>query len=536
MRAIVKSGTLHLLLLTLIVGVVFGNTLLNGFVWDDYPILINNDAYRTFDPVRYFTTPANGLEYLPVRDLSYALDYALWGEKPLGFHLTNLILYLVNVLSVYLLAGTAWRFCRPEETDGAAGTVAFWTAAFFAVLPLHSEVVAFVTARNALLSGLFTFLAARSFLLYLDCSDRRRWRHCAAALVLFLLALFSKATGIFLPVFFALCLVGRGRRPTGRDWAGLAPFALLAAGCYLLFTGIAGKVAIIDQSRGTTPTLLAGRLAEAVQIPFFYLYKLLLPVGLLPSYPDLFVREPLSLPAIAAAGGLLILAGGLLAVRRRLPTVLFATCWYATALVPVLHLLPTATTVADRYAYLPSFAWCLLLGAGTAELAARRSPRLAMVLATAVTVVWAGLAARQNRIWQSEETLWSHTLARVPDSRPALANLGWTSFTRGDLETAGNYFDRLGRLAPDDPVYQFFQGYLALERREFAGAVTWFKRAYAGRAGFVDALYYVAKSYDQAGDRAQAIEHYRYVLQSTAPDAPYYKARSAERLQGLGAP
>jgi hypothetical protein len=46
----------------------------------------------------------------------------------------------------------------------------------------------------------------------------------------------------------------------------------------------------------------------------------------------------------------------------------------------------------------------------------------------------------------------------------------------------------------------------------------------------------VAKSYDQAGDRAQAIEHYRYVLQSTAPDAPYYKARSAERLQGLGAP
>ncbi|HEY5973739.1 MAG TPA: hypothetical protein VIU41_03265, partial [Geobacteraceae bacterium] len=374
-----KAATIHFLLLTLTVAIIFGNTLLNGFVWDDYPILVNNDAYRTFDLVRYFTTPANGLEYLPVRDLSYAMDYAIWGEWPLGFHLTNLQLYLGNVLAVYLLAGTAWRFCRRDREEEGGAAVAFWTAALFAVPPLHSEVVAFVTARNALLSGLFTFLAARSFLLFLERDDQRRWRHYAAALALFLLALFSKATSIFLPLFFVFCLVGRDRRGSGRDWAALTPFVLLAAGGYLLFTTIAGKVAIIDQSQGLHPALLASRLAEAVQTPFFYLYKFFLPVNLLPAYPELLAKDLGSLPAVAAAIGLLILCAGVVASCRRLPAVYFSAAWYLTALVPVLHLLSTPVVVADRYAYLPSFACCFLLAMGVVFVGRRWPPRLATV-------------------------------------------------------------------------------------------------------------------------------------------------------------
>jgi tetratricopeptide (TPR) repeat protein len=108
------------------------------------------------------------------------------------------------------------------------------------------------------------------------------------------------------------------------------------------------------------------------------------------------------------------------------------------------------------------------------------------------------------------------------------------NFARGDLERAAFYMNQLGRQTPDDPIYEFFLGYQAFARRDFSTAVTWFKRAYGQRGSFVDALYYIALTYDRAGDSDQAVTYYRYVLQSTAPEAPYYKSRATERLQSLG--
>ncbi|HEY6007744.1 MAG TPA: hypothetical protein VIU40_05425, partial [Geobacteraceae bacterium] len=149
----------HLLFL-LLVAAVYGNTLANGFVWDDYPLILASDTYRSIDLVRFFTTAANGLEYLPLRDLSLALDYALWGTDPRGFHLTNLLLYLLNVSAVYWLTATAGAFLAPGIDTGRQRFVALGCALLFLLHPLHSQAVSFVTSRNTLLSGLFTFLAA----------------------------------------------------------------------------------------------------------------------------------------------------------------------------------------------------------------------------------------------------------------------------------------------------------------------------------------------------------------------------------------
>lgn len=527
----------HLLLLGGVVGAVYGLTLGHGFVWDDYPLLVASGAYTRLDLVRFFTTPANGLEYLPLRDLSYALDHLVWGLNPFGFHLTNLLLYFLNVVAVYLLGSSAVSYLAAAG-DGAGSrppaTVGLWTALLFAVHPLHSEAATFVTGRNTLLSGLFVILSARFFLDFLQ-REPRRWGSYLAALGCFVLALLAKATAIFLPVLLLLCpFLGR-RRSVGIGTAAVVPFIAVAGAASLLFTRIARQTGVIDPLLARHGGLALQRLAEAFQIPFFYLGKLLLPVALVPDYPVTFAPSPTAPVALLALAGILVGISVAVAGRRRLPWFSFGLCWYGAALLPVLHVLPTAATVADRYAYLPSVAFCFLLAAGGVQLAARlRRPTVMAAFGGVVVLVWGGLTLRQNRVWQSDETLWEHTARVAPTSLKALDNLGWIFFIRGDFDRAAGYLERARRLAPDDPVVAFFDGYLAFERREYEAARRLFKAAYARRNDFVDALYYIAKSAEAAGERAEAVEYYRKVMVSPAPESPYYRQRAAERLQALG--
>ena len=162
---------LHLLIILSFVVAVFGASTRFDFVWDDHIHLIGHDVYASFDLGRIFFSLANQVEYLPIRDVSYALDYALWGENPFGFHLTNLTLYFLNAVFVYLMTRrlTPLLFStRRAISERKTGEVALLTALLFAVHPLHSEPVSFISCRNVLLSGLFSFMSCHFFLKHLE--------------------------------------------------------------------------------------------------------------------------------------------------------------------------------------------------------------------------------------------------------------------------------------------------------------------------------------------------------------------------------
>ncbi len=114
-RELSNRRSLHLVIILVCVASVFGSATGFDFVWDDRILLLGQDAYETFDLRRIFFSLANRVEYLPVRDLSYALDYALWGENPFGFHLTNLLLYLLNTACVYSITRQLMATLFAEE-------------------------------------------------------------------------------------------------------------------------------------------------------------------------------------------------------------------------------------------------------------------------------------------------------------------------------------------------------------------------------------------------------------------------------------
>jgi len=139
------------------------NTLVNGFVHDDNNEVLNNPYLRSFGHLKeIFSTGilahlgarAVTNYYRPISTFGFLLCYQAFGPLPYGFHLANVLL---NAAIVCLLFALTDRMFRNR-------TMAFATAALFALHPVHSEAVAWVSAVTDLDVGLFFLLTFWFFL------------------------------------------------------------------------------------------------------------------------------------------------------------------------------------------------------------------------------------------------------------------------------------------------------------------------------------------------------------------------------------
>jgi len=108
----------------------FVNCLANPFIWDDEVVIADNPVLKSRDVGQLFTTSfypesvdamARYSRYRPITSLTFWIDYQLWGLNPIGFHVTNLCLHIVNALLVASIAGFL----------GFSGIGAFFVALFF---------------------------------------------------------------------------------------------------------------------------------------------------------------------------------------------------------------------------------------------------------------------------------------------------------------------------------------------------------------------------------------------------------------------
>jgi hypothetical protein len=166
----------------------YSPSLRGEFVFDDHPLLVENDCHRSLRRIpELFAWRGGGLCTLrPLRFVSYALDHALWGDRPLGYHLTNVVLHgVVGFLLLLLLLRL-----------GLDPWLALIAASFFLLHPIATEAVAYISGRRDLLMALFSLLGAIAFLDYLQKGGA--WR-LALLLVCLLAALLSHESAAALP-------------------------------------------------------------------------------------------------------------------------------------------------------------------------------------------------------------------------------------------------------------------------------------------------------------------------------------------------
>jgi tetratricopeptide (TPR) repeat protein len=414
------------------------NTLRNQFASDDQEQVLNNAFIKNFGnlPAAFtrsvwsfaasdivFTT---NQYFRPVFNSLFTINYALFGTSAFGWHLVNISIHGAVTLLVYLVS---------EKISGRK-LFSVVAAALFAVHPVHSEPVAWVSGVTDPLMALFLLSA---FYFYLRFREDTRWYLLAFALGFYLFALLSKEPAIALPLVVAYCEIFYFKAKTPvvarlGEASRYVGFFMVPTAIYLLMRlNALGLGTFGAQPRyPLVPALLTIPLAiikylGLMFIPFGYSYQ---------HYTEL-VRTIGSISFIAPFAALLAIAGGVAIIRSKLLT--FAVVWFIVMLAPALTSLRSFEPeylVQERYLYVPSVGICLALALGIESigkldwLGSRR-----LIFASALTVilllVCSATSIRQNLTWNNTISVYKNSAAVAPLSPTAHALLAQTYYGAG---------------------------------------------------------------------------------------------------------
>src|ERR1700733_4515278 len=183
-----KWAPVAILILT---AIIYSRIIHNGFInIDDGPFIMKNPLIRNFtwEGIKVIFTNLQNGKYQPLVNLSFLLEYNLFGFNPLVFHITNVLLHLASTLFVYKFT---------EQLSGKQIT-AIVVSVLFALHPMHVEEVAWAAERKDVLYALFYLLALLRYLKYLE--SGLQVKHFISVCLLFLAAEFSKSTAMTLPL------------------------------------------------------------------------------------------------------------------------------------------------------------------------------------------------------------------------------------------------------------------------------------------------------------------------------------------------
>ena len=507
-------------LLLLAVALVFGRTIGFDFVnYDDPQYVCENPHISnglSAAGIVWAFTHSHVNNWDPMTSISHMLDCQLYGLKPWGFHLTNVLLHAATSILLFLVL---WRM------TGDLWPSAF-VAAVFAIHPLQVEPVAWVSERKGLLSGLFFVLCLAAYLGYVrHPASLGRYLLLAA---LFVLGLMAKAILVTLPCVLLLLdywpLRRFGTPLCSQNNARLVlekiPLFLVMA-VFSVVTFIAEGDAVAGLER--LPVHL--RIENALVSYVAYLGHLVYPVDLAAFYPHPAAGLPMWKP-IGALLVLVIVLAAVVARRRQNPYLLVGWLWYLGVLVPVSGLVQIGGhAMADRYAYLPHIGLMIAL-AWAAKDTFQSSPRGARLCGAAsmlAILVLMGCAWRQTSYSRDSETLWRRDLDCVGSNVIAHDNLGLVFAGRGQFDEAMAEYQKSLDVNPNDWLTHSNFGLALAKIGRRDEAMRHYQKTLEIKPDFAEARYNFGLALAESGEIDEAMAQYEQALQI---DPDFVEARN----------
>jgi len=419
-----------------------------GFVIDDNYLIVGNQGIRSLGRVPdFFLQPWGGGEgasgfvgvnaayYRPLTSSLQALEYAVFGLRPIGWHMVSILLHASATIFVVLLA---FRLLGEERAALFAGLL-------FAVHPVHTEAIAALCYQTTLLAGVLAMAAL--WVLIRSWGERARpWIRSVLAAVLTAAAGLAKEEAVAVPL---LALA----------WLGLLPAAqrrrrhIVAVGSMVL---AATLVLVCRQAivTGSSETYFAGAdtavvVATMLRVGVLYARLLLVPLALCPFY-DWFIITPSSSVSIdVVVGGVLVAATvwAVLALRRRAFGAAVGLAWLVLALTPVMHVVPILNVAAERFLYLPSLGFAIAMAALFSWVVVQR-PRLVVAAAAMLLLLFAARTLVRWPEWRDDRTLNLATAAAFPESPTPLLNLAQMEEAAGNRTAALHHLEEAAKRAP----------------------------------------------------------------------------------------
>ncbi len=442
----IKFNYIAISLVVLVSLISYINIFKNEFVWDDHVFILENPDIRSLSNTPlFFAKDAEGL-YRPLRTLHYTLIYSFAGKNEFWYHFNSLFFHAIISILVFLIINGILN----------NKSISLVSALIFASHPIHTERVTNITGGFDLLGIFFMLL---SFYFYIKFSKYNNKKHLLFSLLLFLIAVLSSEEAVTLPlliVLYEFCFnkekfndLSSIKRHIIKNNLPYFAIALFYIAIRFFALGIRGRI----------ENYLAGSfyltMLTMLKAYIYYIYLLIFPVNLTVYHEIKAAASLLDFKVIISA--LILLSIIFFAVKNHKNKALFfPVFWFFIALAPFSNILPLQTFIAERYLYVPSIGFSLLVSYFLFQIYSfnLKNKKILQYSVIAFIVILLGFyAARtidRNNDWKDDLTLWSETVEASPGSSRAHDNLGFTYERMGKVKEALQEFEKAVKLQPNN--------------------------------------------------------------------------------------
>ena len=398
-----RNQILPFLVLCVLITASYLPTFSGQFILDDHPLVNKNPYIKKFQPFLSYFSQEDGVSphgkiddyhsgyYRPLVNLTYFLDYKLWGMRATGFRTTNLILHLMTCFLLYRVLS--------RYHDGIV--VPLIATLLFGIHPVNSETVSWTAARNNILVSLFSLA---SFYFYTSKKPDKKILSTSLSLLFFAMALFSKEFAVMLlPIFFLYnrLIINRELGRSRDEWIGYIPYVVILAFYFTMRWMVTQSV--------LSPGGFGSIWQRIYFVPYLIIYNLqviFFPYGL-HSFSVGYPKTLFNWQAAVGFGGMALI-GLLLWQFKKEKMLLFSIFSFVAGLFPVLNIVKASAVslISMRWLYFPMM--FLIMGLCRYIQKAMRVNQLLALSALGMGIIYFGVYSYilNENLWHDEDTFF----------------------------------------------------------------------------------------------------------------------------------
>ena len=505
------------ILLLIIVGCLcYSNTLNNGFVWDDQPLVTENPHIRSLDSISSFffdpkTVSGKGLFfkdiYRPITLLSFAIDYKFWKLNPRFYHLENVAFHIADALLLYLFILLAFD----------NGLVALFSSLIFLVHPVSTEAVTWISGRGNVLS-VFWYLATLIF--YTAYCKYRKKIYYIISLAACLIAVFSKEIAVTIPLAVML-FIALNKDRERNEYLCTIPYFLIS-----IFYVSVRYILLGRMSQVGSWAPIYERMLTMSKAAVSYLCILIYPLRLCADRAIFIIhsiKDPAAFTSLFILGIAVYIA---VYFRDKHKAITYSIFFFFITLLPVSNIISMDLVLADRFLYLPSIGFSLFVSYLFYRLIVymdRKKLKSAVYAVFIIIIILLGSRTiLRNNDWKNDEIFCRENLKLNADSARLHYNLALALLDGDNLKEAAYEFKKAIALKSEySDAAHYNLGIILTRSSDLKGAAEEFKKAISLKDDYIEAYNNLGNVYALLGDKASSLKCFERSI-AVKPNAVAY--------------
>ncbi|MBU1888083.1 MAG: tetratricopeptide repeat protein [Candidatus Omnitrophica bacterium] len=488
-------------LLLLAVMLSYANSLHNQFIWDDEDWILKNSTVKDWLrwPSLFTQNSIQGARkgsnfYRPLQAISHGIDYLLWGHKLPGHHAAGIAFHAFAAIALFLLLKTVF-----------SQRISFLTAFFFAVHPVQTEAVTYISGRADPMSALFILLT----ILFFE-------RNIFLSGSFFVLGILSKEFALITPFMLLFYLLFKGV-DIKAGVRRLIPFASISLIYGIMRLTILNFSSTIPENapKAFSYIPIYIRLSTFLKTLPVYFKALIWPFALhMERDIDLSysVFQPQSL------FGLLIMCAVFLIgfkFRKQCKILVFAAAWFFIGIFPNSNIIPINALIYEHWLYLPSVGFFLVIAWGIDSLfkKGRAFKVISVFLAMSISIFYIWRTYERNKEWRNPIVFYESTIRYKPDSLRLRNNLAMAYIDAGREEDAIREYKKAISLGDYYPQPHYNLSNIYLNRGDYRAAIRELKKSLEIDNGFLYSHESLALIYFNQGRFDEAKKEALFILE-----------------------